>query len=533
MFNFTTEIIFAFGLFFGGIIGLSQYSASYSSNDFRKTNTSRSIFGEFFKSIGITCLASDGGRVASFSSATLLASGLLAYKAAVYSIFGAVVASSSASFFVVFDNKILIFILVGVGGIGYFFLQKRYIYPAKICILMFYLGLLLFGMLQMKSAFSFMSENSSVYNYLANEKHLLMFLVDGIILSIILQSGGAVTFLTIALSRAGLINYDQSFLILIGGTLGSAIRAQIYAMAFSGSAKQLISFFAGIKTVAFIVLLSFFIIFFNILGTLNTLENSNYFSNIALVYALASTFSNIISVLIAMPLVRQIEIFYNKLFPVDSLEKNSQAKYIRHIEKKDKKEWPKLIQQEFDYILSRLSNNFIEMTRKVKNVKYDNYHSSNKIIIETMDHYSKEFSFNQGAFPFNNANYELLILLKKLNFCINNYFKNLSDVPKKINSQITDAIIQHTDFLLLELSKCSTGLNLEEIRMTLSSLNDDNYRKRSQVLHENLLKNPATQKNDLIIKFINSYNDTIITAKMMLECFLVKGLISDKETTSK
>ncbi len=105
--------------------------------------------------------------------------------------------------------------------------------------------------------------------------------------------------------------------------------------------------------------------------------------------------------------------------------------------------------------------------------------------------------------------------------------------PKKISSQVTNTIIQHTDFLLLELSKCNTELNLEEIRMILSSLNDDNYRKRSQILHENLLKHSTTHKNDLIIKFINSYNDTVLTAKMMLECFLVKGLVSDTETVSK
>jgi hypothetical protein len=108
MLHIVIEILYSFGLFFGGIVGIAKYSASYSSSKFIKFNSSSALKYEFFKSIGITCLASDGGQVVTFSTAALLTSGLLDYKIALFAIFGAVVASTSASYFVIFDSRTLV-----------------------------------------------------------------------------------------------------------------------------------------------------------------------------------------------------------------------------------------------------------------------------------------------------------------------------------------------------------------------------------------------------------------------------------------
>jgi hypothetical protein len=88
------------------------------------------------------------------------------------------------------------------------------------------------------------------------------------------------------------------------------------------------------------------------------------------------------------------------------------------------------------------------------------------------------------------------------------------------DADVVDAIIQHIDFTLLELTKCTIKSNIEEARLVLDLLNDGYYRKRSHVLHERLLCNSAVHNNNLILEFINSYNYTIMTVKMMLECFL-------------
>lgn len=235
-------MILALGVFYSGIVSLNQYSSEYSKTRkaIRKKN-GPSLVLSFLKSAGFTVLAADSGKMVMYSASSFCFSGLISFEIAFVCVLGSVLTSGASSFFALINERYLIYLIFGLGGIGRFLLRKSPRENLKhIAMFMFSVGILLFGILLIKDNFAFLGKNDYVASVITTVHNPLLVILIGTVISLIMQSTAGFSFMIVGLLGSNLIPYEQAILMLYGGCISSCIKGRLYALPFKGSAKRLL-----------------------------------------------------------------------------------------------------------------------------------------------------------------------------------------------------------------------------------------------------------------------------------------------------
>lgn len=508
MFYTIVNILSSFGLFFLGIMMLGQYSAGFTQKDINVDK--RSSFFSFLKSAGITALTADS-RLVMFSTTSLCSSGLISFRTALVCMCGAQTTALTASFLAVIDNTILIYLILGTGGVVSFFLRKKSCKKTKTFFLfLMSIGVLLFGMNEMKESLAFIGQNSYVKTIItSNSNNEILVFIFGGILSFIMQSSGAVSFMTVGFYGSGIFTHNQAIWFLFGATcIGSAIRNQMYAFTFSGSSRRLFTIYSNrIMISALLAIAQYLFQIYTNIPMLNAIFQGIYDNIIFEVFCTFFVTDGVCTILMLMfmnPLIR----IYEKILPDDKFERMSRAIYINNIDSVPKKEWLPLIKKEMAGIFEKLSE-FLGIY--IFNNSYKNtifISKSNDIIINRMIVLYKEtYDDDTPGLLEDSRLYEKLLALNKVNKTVTKTVNILYNSKITHYNEIIDAMLQHMHLVLICMSDFmkKDEMDSELLNHIYMSVSDSKGRKK--LLSYNFISLCREYNNSFRFEFVSLYYD--------------------------
>ena len=512
---------------------LRQHSTGFAPKGIKAYK--KSYFASFLRSAGITALASDG-RIVLFSTTSLYSSGIIDSRTAIVCMCGAQTTALIANFMAVIDDTSLIYLLLGIGGITSFFLRnKKCEKTKKVFLFLMSISVLLFGMNEMKDSLAFIGQNIHVKNIITlnHNSGFLVFIFGGI-LSFIMQSTGAVSFMAVSFYGSGILTHDQAVWFLFGGTcLGSTIRNQIYSFTFTGSSRRLLTIFANrIVLSALIAITQYLFQIHTGIPMLNGLFRGIYDNIIFEVFFTFFTTDAICTILMLTfmnPLIR----IYEKLLPDDEFEKISKAMYITNINSLPKKEWGPLIKKEMARISEKLFD-FLDIYISKNNYKFaEHISTSNRIIIDKMLELYKEAYDDYPECSGDRRLYEKMLILNNLNRAVTKVVKSLYDSKITNYCKIIDAMLQHIDFVLMYISDFmkKDKADLESLNFIHACVLDTKSRK--ELLSDSFILGYNEYKDSFRFEFASAYYDILHYCREFVESYTNAAPLNEASTNSK
>ena len=243
------------GLFFIGFRMISRNLRQLTGTKFRhliQRAAGRKLFSAF--SGFASGLISQSANASVFITAGFNSAGLLTFRQSMRIINWANIGTSVLIFIVILNMKLLILYFIGIIGLAYFLqLDRSFRFQMMI---QFFLGLalLFLGVQFMKSGAEPMEALPWFRNALKLSSGSVMLLLGtGILLTMAAQSGSTVSVVALSLFSAGLLTLVQTFVIVLGTGLGSAINILILSIRLKGSGKQLCLYEGLFKTLGVIL----------------------------------------------------------------------------------------------------------------------------------------------------------------------------------------------------------------------------------------------------------------------------------------
>lgn len=467
-------MILALGVFYSGVVSLNQYSSEYSKT--KKAIRPRkepSLILSFLKSAGLTAIAADSGRMVIYTTSSFCFSGLMNFKTAFVCVLGATFTSGSSNFFALINERYLIYLILGLGGIGRFILRKSSKENLKlVALFIFSVGILLFGTVLIKDNFAFLGENDYVKHIVITVHNPFLVILIGALISFIMQSSAGFSFMIVGFWSSNLISYEQSILMLYGSCIAACIRGRLYALPFKGSARRLLLISTDVVSVSSIIIIGLYFIEKNTSAPLlNSLLRSIY-KNVVFEVSGAMLISNLFIALLSLLFLKHLVRLYTNLYPDDPDEILVKTHYIQNIETRPESEWPVLINKEVDRITATLyvlvdfeSSNNLSDVKAICN--------SNDLILNRM------LDLHKHIYEGKNNNsieeyllYERLFYLEKLNKELLRYW----GIMKKYDISSVDICTHAASIHILAALKCLSDfiykqIDIHEIEIVFETLN--------------------------------------------------------------
>lgn len=474
MFGHICEMILALGVFYSGIVSLMQYSSEYSriKKTIRKRKESSLLFS-FLKSAGITALAADSGKLVMYSTSSLCFSGLMNFRTAFVCMLGSILTSGASSFFALINERYLIYMILGLGGIMRFVYRKSKKENLKlIAMFIFSVGLLLFGITLIKDNFLFLGNNDHVKHLIITYNNPFLVILIGAVISFIMQSTAGFSFMIVGLWGSNLISYEQSILMLYGSCISSCIKCQLYALPFKGSARRLISVNANITLVSSVITVGlYFLERFTSIPLLNSLLRSIY-QNVIFEVSGAMLISILFIVSLHLVFLRFLVPLYTRLYPDSSDEILAKTHYIQNIESLPKSQWPVLMSKEVDRIVANLYK-LVDFESPKDLVDAKTICDCNDLIFDRiMDLHKYIYSKRNSNSLDEYLLYEKLFFLKNLNSRLVRY----CEIIKKSDAMLKEVFKYAVSIHIFLLLKCLSDFicnktDVEEICTITETLN--------------------------------------------------------------
>ena len=521
MFYQLYSVIFSIGLLLSGIVIL--YNATKNNTNTFTVKSKSYSFVFFVKGIILGTLA--GSNAVAYSSCSFFSAGLISFCSTFITLTIALATSTLSYFFVIIDYQVFYSLLIGIGGIVYFlFMNSDNDFLKRTAMFAFGLGILLFGINQVKLSMSFVSESEYIRNMLfAEHDFLIAFVLIGAILTFIIQSGSTVIYLTYALVLSGALKEHEALMIIYGCCVGSGLRIQLYAFAFNGSSRRILFFYSHLRVLNGLMLILFFYMqtFWSI-PLIDAFFNG-VFNNVIFRYAASSAVIYILILLLFLPFINWIDRLYKRFIPDKDYEILKITEYINDIEAKSLEDWQYIIEKIIRNVVSRI-NTMLNCYIKDGDIKTINsIFKVNVVLTEKLIQLCKVFyAKNNEMHDSNYFSYELIIELNNINKALYEFINMVQDKKKKIESTTVDAMIQHINLLIDELLKATDGCVDLDILQTSVFTSGDIYYRRKFLIDEFVKKGlemPVYKKLDIYAL----YNKAIIHLNHALYCLVVKN----------
>ncbi len=474
MFGHICAMILALGVLYSGIVSLNQYSVESSKAKKKiKKREKPSLVSSFFKSAGITALVADSGKLVMYSTSSFCFSGLINFETAFVCILGASVTSGASSFLALINERNLIYIILGLGGIMRFILRKsRHENLKLVAMFIFSIGLLLFGIILIKDNFAFIGNNDYVKHIITRFHYPLLILLIGTAISFIMQSTAGFTFMIIGLWGSTLISYEQSVLMLYGACLSSCIKARLYSLPFKGSARRLMLANSNITLATTTIVIGlYFLEKVTSIPLLNSLLRSIH-KNVIFEVGGAMLITNLFIVFLCLIFLKHLVRLYTKIYPDDIDEALAKTYYINGIESLPESQWYELMNRELDRIIA----NFyvlvdLESSQKLPDAK-SICNSNNLILNRIKDIHNYMYGGGNSSSLQEYRLYEKLLFSNNLNNRLARYCEIINRCDKGVENVFTHAVSIHVLLVLKCLSDfICNKTNIEEVDIVTESLN--------------------------------------------------------------
>jgi phosphate:Na+ symporter len=250
--------------------------------------------------------------------------GLITLRQAIGIIMGANIGTTLTAQIVSFNLDIAAFPIVIIGCLMYFISRKKRL--KNIGMMLVGLGLILFGMLVMKSSLEPLRNNGEFKNILLSfSKNPLMGILVGVITTGILQSSAGTISVLIALASQGLLPFASAIPILMGDNIGTCTTALFASIGTTITARRTAMshlMFNIFGTIIFSVLLYGF----KLEPFVERVTGSSVPHQIANMH----TIFNVTTTIILFPMIGLFEKFIIKIFPGKDVVINKNALHLEN-----------------------------------------------------------------------------------------------------------------------------------------------------------------------------------------------------------
>jgi len=306
-------LIAGVGVFLYGMYMLEEALKHLSGRSFRRWI--KNSTGTLLKSV--TTGAGTAAIVQSTSAVTLMTlalvgAGVIAMESAIGVIIGSNLGSTITTWLVAlvgfkFEIQRIAFPFIGLGGMGLIFFKNSAQY-SNIFKLVVGFGLLLLGIDFMKTA----AETMTAYwqDWITPDDPLVMFLLVGIVISGITQSGSATLAMTLASVYTGFISFDQAAMVAVGANLGTTVTILIGAMGSEPIKKRVALCHVLFNVASAVLALVLFQPYCYLINEIFGLEQ-----NPELGLAAFHTLFNLAGLLLFIPLIHALTRLVMRIFP--------------------------------------------------------------------------------------------------------------------------------------------------------------------------------------------------------------------------
>jgi phosphate:Na+ symporter len=328
MSRIAASLVAGLGLFFLGLHLVGGHLKQASSRHFRRLITR--VTDRFWRGSLLGLLA--GVFMQSTSAvvvilASMVASGLVSVRRALPIVTWTNVGATLIVFVGVFDLEILVLYCLGLSATVFAFSGEVRWRP--LCGVLLGICLLFFGIHLMKTRAADM-QSFGWFDAIVNHAHgsYVLVFAAGTVLSFLTQSTTAVALLAVTLAHAGLVQVEETMMMVYGGNLGSTFSRMILSSGLKGSSRQIGRFqdlFKISGTLLFVLL--FCLEFYGgvplvkaLCGALSDqLETQTAFTNL---------FCNLFPAFIFSPLLGPTQRLLDHYWPATLAEDIAQLKYL-------------------------------------------------------------------------------------------------------------------------------------------------------------------------------------------------------------
>jgi phosphate:Na+ symporter len=316
------------GLFFVGLKLLTENLKLLSGRKLRENIavwTKNPYFGLIWGGLFITITQS--AAAATFILIGMLRAGMLGVRQALPILIGMNCFGGIIILLLIFDIKLVIFLLLGVTGLIYSRDRAGGMRAASGAA--FGIGMLFLGLSTTQTGIAPLSEMPWFGEALeATQGSYLLGLMVGLVLSFITQSALAVMVLNLAFLQAGLFTLEQAVMITYGAKLGSSLLTYVLSAGLTGESRQVSTFQIQFNVVGAIILVPAFYLEMLFGMPLMLALAREVTPDAALQLALINLLFNLVPGIIVFPLVGPITRLLGRRFPQTAEEQLSRPKYL-------------------------------------------------------------------------------------------------------------------------------------------------------------------------------------------------------------
>lgn len=241
----------------------------------------------------------------SVAAVSFVDAGLLPFENALALILGSNIGSTVTTQLLAFPLERFAIMAMLTGALGYLFLPNRWRYLAlSLC----GLGTLFLALAFLEGGLAPLAENAKVQKFLHGlGDHHLQGVAAGTLLSALLHSSSATTGIVMILAEDGWITMPTALAFIFGANIGTCFTAVLAALATSRSAQRVALFHVLLNVFGVLVFYPFLTPMANILASLG--------GSLARQAANAHTLFNLISSLLALPLLPASTVLLEKILP--------------------------------------------------------------------------------------------------------------------------------------------------------------------------------------------------------------------------
>src|SRR6056297_174365 len=320
-------------IFLFGMMEMNKHLTSIASDKMKDimVKLTNSRLRGYITGFGIT-VVNQSSSATTVLEAALVGAGLLTFQQSLAVTLGAELGSTFLPQLVAFPSVTKFSTLIIAVGFVYttFSKTKRH---SHIGMTIFTFGLLFLGMDMMSESLKPLRSYQPFIDMMKNVETPILGILLGLFFTMIIQSSGATTGITIAMAMAGTITIEQAIPINLGAAVGTCITAILGSLTLNWEAKRtayihVMFQLIGVVWIYILLLIPFhgerFYIWFikwfcmNVLGT----------DSLARQIAMAFTFMPLINHLFVLPNLDRIERVFSRYFPAREIEKPFSVKYV-------------------------------------------------------------------------------------------------------------------------------------------------------------------------------------------------------------
>ncbi|MFW6341319.1 MAG: Na/Pi cotransporter family protein, partial [Wenzhouxiangella sp.] len=318
------------GLFFIGVKAIGSHLKEMSGRRFRLMMARATRRPLWSAALGTLAGAvTQSTNAVTFIMVSMTTAGLLDVRRALPIVAWANVGTAVLVMVATLDIHLLVLYLLGLVGLAYYLGLHEHDRFRHLVGALFGVGLLFLGLWLIKSGAAPLKDIPWVQSFLqfSAESLILAFLV-GLVLTLVMQSSATVSVIAVTMTTVGLLDLDQTIMIVFGASIGSGLAVFLMSANLRGTSRQLALVQVWLKVIGVLVVLPLFLVelWFDLPGlkALSTLPADDLATRIAWIYLLLQVASAASVSLLGGPLLALAA----RWSPEDPAESLGRPKYL-------------------------------------------------------------------------------------------------------------------------------------------------------------------------------------------------------------